>query len=135
MAFRSAVDGWLRVLIVLNAAVVSFAMAPLLTEGSPGRFILALLILLVAVGLPVWVLLTTDYRVDGQTLRIRSGPFRWRIALADITAVRDSRSMLSSPALSLRRLEIVYGQGRRLLVSPADRTGFLAAIGHRQGSA
>jgi hypothetical protein len=38
--------------------------------------------------------------------------------------------VLSSPALSLNRLEIRYGNGKRMLLSPQDAAGFLKAIGH-----
>lgn len=138
MSFRSAVDGWLRALVLLNTVVVSCATVPLLIGGAhdqtPGQVLLALATLLIGVGLPLWVFLGTAYRVDGQTLNVRSGPFRWSVPLRDIQSVRDSRSTLSGPALSLQRLEIVYGAGRRLLVSPADRTAFLSAIGHRLGT-
>lgn len=63
-----------------------------------------------------------------RELLVRSGPFRWRIAIDGIESIRPSRSPLSSPALSLDRLEITYGGGRRLLISPEDREGFLEAI-------
>ncbi len=139
MSFRSAVDGWLRALVLLNTVVVSCASMPLLISGAadslPGRVLIALATLLIGVGLPLWVFLGTVYRVDGQTLDVRSGPFRWSVPLRDIHSVRDSRSTLSGPALSLRRLEIAYGAGRRLLISPDDRGAFLSAIGHRPGPA
>ena len=77
----------------------------------------------------MWLFASTDYRVsDGECL-VRSGPFRWRIPLDDIEAVRATRNPLSSPALSLDRLEIRYAGGRKIMISPLDRAGFLAAIG------
>ena len=48
----------------------------------------------------------------------------------DITSVRRTRNPLSSPALSMDRLSIRYGKGRRIMISPADQAGFLEAIGH-----
>jgi hypothetical protein len=40
----------------------------------------------------------------------------------------ESRSPFSSPALSLDRLQIDYGAGKSILISPADKEGFIEAI-------
>jgi len=43
--------------------------------------------------------------------------------------VRPTTSILSAPAASLRgRLEISYGKGSQVIVSPADKEGFLASL-------
>ncbi len=131
MAFRSAVDWWFYVLVVISGVVAVVAVGPILLSGNPGQIAFGVGTLLLAVGLPLWLLFSTVYCVEGPVLIVRSGPFRWTIALAEISAVRESRSPLSSPALSLKRLEIVYRGGRSILLSPADRNGFLAAIGRR----
>lgn len=129
MVFRSAVDWWFYAVVAVSAAVVVRACFPLLQSDQVGPMLLASATALVAVGLPVWLLVSTCYRVNAGTLEVRSGPFRWTIALNEIAEVRSSRSALSSPALSLDRLEVRYGGGRRILLSPRDRQGFLAAIG------
>ena len=76
----------------------------------------------------VWTYRGTRYLVTDREVIARSGPFRWRIEIAGIESIRPSRSPLSSPAMSLDRLEIRYGGGRRLLISPKDREGFLEAV-------
>ena len=65
-------------------------------------------------------------------LRVVSGPFRWRVPIADIQSVTPTRSLWSAPALSLDRLRINYGNGRCILVSPADKQGFMEAIGQNE---
>jgi len=129
MTFRSAVDWWYYAVVIGAAAVALAAVVPVLWTDHGMPTALALGTLLVAVGLPLWLLLTTSYRVDSHSVRVRSGPFRWNIPIGEIQSVRESRSVLSSPALSLNRIEITYGRGRRILLSPADREGFLKAIG------
>jgi hypothetical protein len=47
--------------------------------------------------------------------------------------VEETRNPLSSPALSLDRLKITYGNGKRIMISPADKIGFLKAIGQELG--
>ena len=76
----------------------------------------------------VGMLRSTRYEVADREVIVRSTPFRWRIEIESIESIRPSRSPASSPALSLDRLEIRYGGGRTLLVSPKDREGFLAAV-------
>jgi hypothetical protein len=85
-------------------------------------------LLLIAVCFVAWIYLATYYEVNGSQLYIRSGPFTWQIATDEIHSVLPSGSMLSSPALSLDRLEIQYGRRRSILVSPAQRSAFLEAL-------
>jgi len=80
------------------------------------------------VALIAWTYRGTRYLVTDREVIARSGPFRWRIEIAGIESIRPSRSPLSSPAMSLDRLEIRYAGGRRLLISPEDREGFLEAV-------
>lgn len=82
-----------------------------------------------AILLTISVLVRTHYTVAGDTLRIVCGPFRWSVPISEISEVVDSRSPLSSPALSLDRLKISYGHNKHILISPDDRNGFLRAIG------
>jgi len=77
-----------------------------------------------------WVMFSTYYEIDDAALLVRSGPFRWRIPLQEIVAVRELNSLRSGPALSMDRLEVSYS-GRRLLISPADKAGFLAELQRR----
>lgn len=126
--FRSKVDTWL---VALMAASLLFALAGVLVAAvsvaDPAVWLG--LGMTVAVGaFVVWLFRSTRYELDGRELVVRSGPFRWRIDLATIESVTPSRNPLSSPALSLDRLKIRYRKSRFLLVSPAERDGFLAAL-------
>ena len=80
------------------------------------------------------ILIGTHYTVEGNTLRIACGPFRKKVPLDAIESIEPTRNPLSSPALSLDRLLIRYGP-RRIMVSPADKAGFLKAIGQEPGDA
>ena len=128
MRFKSAVDWWYYLVIAAAAIVVIIAVIPLVRSGQIS-VLPATGIVILSAGLPFWLLLSTAYRVNDGILRVRSGPFSWTIPLDEIHATRPSRSLVSSPALSLDRIEIQYGSGRSILVSPKDRKGFLDAIG------
>ena len=71
----------------------------------------AWLLAVMGTALPLWILTTTHYKLDDRTLSINSGPVHWQVSLAKISAVILTRNPLSSPALSLDRLQIQYGSG------------------------
>lgn len=128
--FKSKIDRWLLVLlvvvIVFEVVIMSIAA---MQAGDPRAAVGLVATALLIVALIGSLLIGTHYTVDGNTLRIASGPFRWKVAIDQIRSVEATRSPLSSPALSLDRLRIRYGTKRQIMVSPADRRGFLRAIG------
>ena len=133
MIFKSAVDWWYYVMIIVVAIVVLFAIVPPIGSGHLS-IPLGGAIVLLSLGLPVWLLFSTSYRVDAESLLVKSGPFSWAIPLAEVQSVVPSRSPVSSPALSLDRLEIRYGSGKSILVSPVDREAFLEAVDRHKGA-
>jgi hypothetical protein len=80
------------------------------------------------------VMFPPRYALAERELRVRGGPFRWRVAYPDIQGVAPIRSYVPAPAWSLDRLEITHlyrGQRVPLHVAPADRQGFLDALAAR----
>ena len=129
--FRSKVDWWIRILLGLAIAGLFVACATVILEGvDPVGTTITILSCIAGLALIVWVLVGTVYKIERGTLIVRSGPMRWKIPIDEITSVEATRSPLSSPALSLDRLRIRYGKRRRIMISPADKAGFLRAIGH-----
>ena len=127
--FPSKVDRWLLAVLVLAVVIQIVALAGVLDESEDlSGPLIGSGVLLLTVGLFTWLLRSTYYEVSGDTLRVVSGPFRRRIKIEAIDSIEPTRSPLSSPALSLDRLRISYGK-RRVLVSPADKRGFLKALG------
>jgi hypothetical protein len=128
--FASKVDGWLPGIFGIVVLIQLVALARAMAEAEKTAAILAgAATLLLTTALFIWLLRGTYYEVSGNTLRIVCGPYRQRISIGDITAVEPTRSPLSSPALSLDRLRIRHGKSRRVLVSPADKRGFVRALG------
>jgi len=134
--FSSKVDGWLIPIMVLAVGGLFAALIAVLIDGAPWP----IRVLLGAVTIIVTMLLfsvfrNTAYVIDGDTLRIVSGPFKWTIPVADINEITPSRNPLSSPALSIDRLKITYSEKKFVLVSPEDKAGFISAIERvKQGS-
>jgi hypothetical protein len=127
--FRSASDWWLiaiialAVLVVLSIALIVFVNAGFnwtkLLVVSPG--------VLIGIGLPLWLLRSTSYLIDGSTLVVRGGPIQVRVPIESISSVERTNTIASAPALSLRRMRIAYGD-RSVIISPRDPDAFLAAL-------
>ena len=127
--FRSKIDTWLSVLLIASALMCGVIGIALLWFDGDENVWGAFLVVLIGGALPIWPVLTTKYVVTGDELHIRSGPFSWRVDLTTISSVEETRNPLSSPAMSLDRLAIHYGDSKTILVSPVDKAGFRAAIG------
>lgn len=128
--FKSKIDRWLLgvlilVVIVEVVAVIEFVLGSINPLATTGLILASLLLIALIVSIAVG----THYTIDRSILKIVSGPFRWQVPIDQINAVEATRNPLSSPAMSLDRIRIRYGKGRKILVSPADRDGFLRAIG------
>jgi len=132
--FRSKVDLWLG-LVLAMAVVVEFGVGSLFLAKPPvsrGAGVLIAAGCYALAGFLAWIALGTRYEIgDGELLAV-SGPFRFRVPLDGIRAVRPTHNPLSAPACSLDRLHIDYddvsGRRRWLLVSPKDKEGFLQAL-------
>lgn len=128
--FNSKVDRWLLMVLIISL-VLDLAVMVFVIVTVPEVIVLTVtvVVLLLTAALIGSILVGTYYMVDKTTLKIVSGPVRFRVNLDDINSVRATRNPLSSPALSLDRLMINYGKNRKVMVSPADKRGFLKAIG------
>ena len=135
LRFNSKVDLWLLILVLGAVSVCIWALAeawnallargPLFTALVAGALTIGIL-------LPLWILISLRYFLTDDTLRIVCGPFKWRIAIRDIRAIESTESLLSSPAMSLDRLRIDYGDGRSVMISPEPRKEFLRQLEHRR---
>ena len=133
--YRSKVDTWLVVVLIAAATVaaISCAVAIPVPDADDEFWILTTLVF--AIGFPIWIFASTDYTLTDTALDIRSGPFRWSIPFADITALVPTRNPLSSPALSLDRLRVESGSHKSIMISPRDRDEFIREVEARRAAA
>jgi membrane protein YdbS with pleckstrin-like domain len=128
LRFRSRVDLWLVAIIAIPLVVAFAATASQAWSHGPGAILAVIVGNAFALGLVVWIFVDTSYTFTESELRIRCGPMRSTVALSAIQRVRHSDSLLSAPALSLRRLELDGRGGVHAVISPDDVDGFLAAL-------
>ena len=72
---------------------------------------------------------STNYIISGDNLNIKSSfIINENIDVKTITKIKETNNPLSAPAFSLDRLEITYGKGSNILISPREKTEFLNQI-------
>ena len=124
--FRSKVDAWLT--LVVAGGLGAMWLAPVRRIWA-GRTIdtLDIIGLFLATAFIVWVFGSTYYVITADSLIVRAGPIRRTVPLRSVQRLRATHNPLSSPALSLDRIEVTYGS-KRVLISPEDKRGFVSAV-------
>jgi hypothetical protein len=121
MYFSSKRDLGLGLLIW--GILILAAIPAILQKATVPLVVMILLILFIG-----WIWFGTGYKMMDNELKIYCGPFRHTISLQDIKEIKRTRSPLSSPACSLDRMEIKFGKSKRVMISPADREGFIKML-------
>ena len=133
MKFKSRKDWWLSIIVWITMIVAFGSGLYALIDKTLNIFDLIITFTLCVI-LPIfilWMWLTTYYLVDENNLIIKFGPFKKIIPLDTIKSVRKTTNPISSPALSLKRLEIVYGYYNSVLISPIHRDEFIEILSKR----
>ena len=128
MRYKSAVDIWIKILIYTVIAVMFGSSAMI-----PKEYIIAGIIIAVpATAFILWIRFGTYYEFREEYLYCKSGPFIEKIQYDKIKSVKLCRNMLSSMAMSSKRLEIrQHGKGYitgTTLISPENRDDFLLQL-------
>lgn len=75
------------------------------------------------------MLLHTDYTINGEKLHIRCGMlFRLDLPISKITEITHKSTILSSPALSAKRIGLKYGRTNWVYVSPKNQEDFISSL-------
>jgi hypothetical protein len=133
--YPSKVDWWLVPLLCLPPVAAVAVVAAMALGGPRSELPFAIAVVAVVAGIYFGLVFPMRYGLGDDHLTVRSGLLRQRIPLADILEVRPTRNPLSSPALSLDRLYVKFGPGffKAVMISPADRDGFLDDLARRAG--
>lgn len=133
--YPSKVDAWFLVVLAVVVGAMFIGMAISVAQHGWLRFLQGAFVVFGVIGFLVWIVLGTNYTLEGGTLVVRSGPFTWRIQIDQITSIEKAGLFVrarSSPALSMDRLVLTYGKNKRLAISPAEKEKFLADLKARQ---
>ena len=124
--FRSKVDALFGVLLAVAVLVPATVLLAVAQESADPLLLVPVLV----AGAAVAMVLRTHYDITDAELIVRSGPFRWRVALPSIRRLRATRTLLSAPALSMDRIEVQH-DGGVVVISPRDTAGFIRLLQSR----
>jgi Bacterial PH domain len=120
--FRSKIGP--EIIIPVGVLIGGLFIVLLITKAWAGLIVISCLIVFIT-----HMFATTYYIIDGNELKVRCGfIINLTIDINKITKIVPTRSILSSPAVSLDRLEIFYNKYDSVLVSPKDKAGFIAGL-------
>jgi len=75
------------------------------------------------------MLLHTDYTIRGEKLHIRCGfLFRMNLPISQISEITHKSTILSSPALSAKRIGLRYGKKNWVYISPKNQEEFISTL-------
>lgn len=120
--FESKIDLWFILFLALIFGGI------LVRSAYDQNWISFSIILLVVIFI-AYMFSTTFYIIENKKLRIKCGFFfNLSIEIKGIKKVSESYNIISSPALSFDRLEILYNKFDTVLISPKDKIRFIEAI-------
>lgn len=121
MYFKSKKDIWLALLIWGVTILMGWLM---IVDKSVLIYIIGIL----TIALLLWLWFGTSYKIEKELLKIKSGPFKCTVKIEDIKKLNATRSLLTGPALSMDRVEILYKKYDIVIVSPKDRIEFIQTL-------
>ncbi len=106
-------------LIVISATLIPL---PFMIYNSLWSSVLADLLSLLFIAI---IFLNTYYIIDGDKLIVKSSfLINIKILIVDITKIEQTRNIISSPALSLDRIEVFY-EKTSVIISPRNKVEFI----------
>ena len=124
--YKSNVDLWIAIILILVVVLGIFSIILSIFFGTSVNESIGLGISGILMILSVIIFLPVNYTLLESQLLIRFGLFRHRINYQDINSVKRTFNLLSSPALSLKRIEIQYSKGIGFtLISPNHIENFV----------
>jgi hypothetical protein len=133
--YRSKVDWWLALILCVPPVASIAVCLALVLGGKTSEVVWGIVSVLLVFAIYFGLVFPMRYGLDDTHLIVRFGLCRQRIPLADISEVYPTHNPLSSPALSLDRLHVQFGQGvfKAVMISPADRDRFLDDLAQQAG--
>ncbi|MFD1928931.1 PH domain-containing protein [Sporosarcina siberiensis] len=92
-------------------------------KSIPGYIIGASIVTLL-----LWIWFGTGYKIEGEFLKVRYGPFKSKINIKEIKTIRRTKSPLTAPALSVDRLEIRFSKYDVINISPKSESELIHSL-------
>lgn len=119
--YKSKVDIWLPLLI-------SILFLPLLFLIYKNKDFMFFLLLMVYCGIMIYVY-SFKYIISGDKLKVyNSFVLLDTYDLKDVVSLTNTHSIIASPASSFDRLQLVFINGKKIIISPAAKKKFVEQI-------
>ena len=130
MKFKTKIDWWAHIALgILPIFTIFMAVIFFVNRGTSGLAITIVIFLILDIFLifPIWF--NTYYTLDEKELLVKCGIWKpLKITYDSIKNVNESRSPLASSGLSLDRIEVIFGVGGVVLISPKNKQEFLQQL-------
>ncbi len=129
MHFRSKADISIIVIFIIGIVTLLIStISELLSDQS--LFLKIFLTIVLSLGNLFFVssLVNTRYIVTNQYLIIWFALLKRKIPLSEISQINNVGDLITSPALSLDRIEIIHHQTKKLYVSPKNKIEFVNTL-------
>lgn len=115
---------------------ISWVLAALLAAVFGGCFIMAiidgvweaLILLIPVISFLVHMFCTTYYTIQDEKLTVKCGFYKQQFDIKSFRKMEETNNAMSSPALSLDRLELYFKGYDSIVLSPKNKAGFIAHI-------
>lgn len=125
--YRSKVDWWIGLILCIPPIAAITVCVASIKEGKSSELLAGIISVALVAGIYIGLCFPLRYGLDDNFLHIRFGLCRKRVPLLSVLQVFPTHNPLSSPALSLDRLHVQFGEGifNAVMISPIDRERFL----------
>lgn len=87
---------------------------------------LALMVLILCLLFIIHLFTSISYTIIEDELKVKAGFLvNTKIPISSIHKIKETNNLISSPAVSLDRLEIFYGKYDSIIISPLDKNEFI----------
>ncbi len=133
--YQSKVDWWLALILCVPPMASVAVCVALVLNGKVSELPIGIGSVVFIAAIYFGLVFPMRYGLDDTHLIVRFGLCRQRILLTDVLEVQPTHNPLSSPALSLDRQHVKYGQSffKAVMISPANRDRFLDELAQKAG--
>ncbi|GIN84135.1 hypothetical protein J6TS2_05210 [Heyndrickxia sporothermodurans] len=116
---------WFLLIILLGSII-----ALLISGINDPDSLFGLIILIVSFIFILWLWFNTYYEVTKTNeLKVVAGPFKYAlIEIHSIKGIERTKNIVSSPALSMDRIEIHYNKWHTIIISPKHEKQFIEKL-------
>ena len=112
-------------IIIPILIILAFGFKNIINEPKVAPIILLILVL----AFITFLLTSIKYTIENQNLNIKAGfLINQNINIMNIESIKKSKNILSSPAASLDRIEIIENNKNSILISPKNKIEFIKEL-------